>query len=114
MAEIAPYLSALVSAVLAYIAMRTGAERRFAALEARQAAQDERVARAIEEAKIGRELTVQIASLATKVDDLRGDVSKHNDLIERTFKLESDLQTAFHRIDELRDDVHDARIGGTK
>ena len=59
-------------------------------------------------------LSNQIAGLAAKVDDLREDVGKHNNIIERTFKLESDTKTAFHRIDELRDEVHDMKIGGTK
>ena len=39
----------------------------------------------------------------SQVADLRRDVEKHNSVIERTYKLESDVSTAFKRIDELKD-----------
>lgn len=113
MGDLAPYFSGLVSVIVSYVAMRVTTERRFAQIEAKQAAHEERIAQALDEARVGRELTVQIAALASKVDDLRSDVAKHNNLIERTYKLESDTATAFHRIDELRDVVHDIKIGGT-
>ena len=51
------------------------------------------------------QLSIQIASLTTKVDDLKEDVEKHNSLIERIYKLESDNSTAFKRIDELRESI---------
>ena len=57
-------------------------------------------------------LSVQIATLQQAVDDLRGDVEKHNNVVERTGKLEADLNTAFKRIDELRarDDKIETKI----
>lgn len=60
----------------------------------------------------GASLAVAIASiiannrvLGFKVDELRKDVEKHNQLVERVAVLERDNKTAFNRIDELRDDV---------
>lgn len=59
------------------------------------------------------ELHVQIAELAAKVDSLKGQVEKHNSVIERTYKLESDVNTAFKRIDELKakDEKLEEKIG---
>ena len=60
----------------------------------------------------GASLAVAIASiiannrvLGFKVDELRKDVEKHNQLVERVAVLERDNKTAFNKIDELRDDV---------
>jgi Na+/H+ antiporter NhaB len=39
----------------------------------------------------------------SQIADLRRDVEKHNSVIERTYKLESDVNTAFKRIDELKE-----------
>ena len=57
-------------------------------------------------------LIVQIAALSAQVTDLKEQVEKHNGVIERTFALESDMKTAFKRIDELkqRDDKLEERI----
>jgi cell division protein FtsB len=43
---------------------------------------------------------------------LKEDVEKHNGVMEREYKLESDVHTAFKRIDELkdRDEKIEARI----
>ena len=38
-----------------------------------------------------------------KLDDLKDQVEKHNQVIERTYRLESDMATAYKRIDELKD-----------
>ena len=59
-------------------------------------------------------VSAKLARLEQSITDLRRNVEKHNQVIERTFKLESDTATAFHRIDELRDDLHELKIGGTK
>ncbi len=57
----------------------------------------------------------------TRIDDLRRDVEKHNSVVERTFKLESDMTTAFKRIDELKakdekleDKFVEFKIGGSE
>ena len=64
----------------------------------------------------GSSLAVAIASiiannrvLGFKVDELRKDVEKHNQLVERVAVLERDNKTAFNRIDENRDDIRDVR-----
>ena len=43
--------------------------------------------------------------LGYKVDELKKQVEKHNNLIERTAVMERDLKTAFSRIDDMRDDI---------
>ena len=43
--------------------------------------------------------------LGYKVDELKKQVEKHNNLIERTAVVERDLKTAFSKIDDMRDDI---------
>lgn len=43
--------------------------------------------------------------LGYKVDELKKQVEKHNNLIERTAVVERDLKTTFSRIDDMRDDI---------
>lgn len=43
--------------------------------------------------------------LGYKVDELKKQVEKHNNLIERTAVVERDLKTTFSRIDDIRDDI---------
>lgn len=45
----------------------------------------------------------RLAKLETLISELKGTVEKHNSVIERTYKLESDMATAFKRVDELKD-----------
>ncbi len=66
-------------------------------------------------------MSARLARLEAMITDLRRDVEKHNNVLERVYKLESDSATAFHRIDELRTEQHEMRedmnsikIGGTK
>ena len=47
--------------------------------------------------------------LGYKVDELRKDVEKHNQLVERTAVVERDIKTAFNKIDENRDDIKEVR-----
>ena len=51
------------------------------------------------------EVLERLTRLETKLDNLAEVVDKHNKVVERTFKLESDLNTAFKHIDRIRDDV---------
>ena len=51
------------------------------------------------------EVLERLARLEAKLDNLADTVDKHNKVVERTFKLESDLHTAFKHIDRLRDDI---------
>lgn len=59
----------------------------------------------------------RLSVLETKMDALGDKVEKHNSVIERTYKLETDAATAWKRHDELADRVErleDMRIGGTQ
>ena len=76
---ISPAVTALVAIVGAYIAMKNANNAKFEAL------------------------SIQIAKLSQQVDDLKADVEKHNNVVERTFVVETNLHTAFKRIDELKD-----------
>ena len=57
-------------------------------------------------------VSTRLARTEQKIDDLSATVEKHNNVVERTAKLESDLHTAFHHIDTLRerDDKIEERI----
>lgn len=59
----------------------------------------------------------RLSVLETKMDALSDKVEKHNSVIERTYKLETDAATAWKRHDELADRVErleDTRLGGTR
>lgn len=47
-------------------------------------------------------LTTRLARMETLVDELRKETSRHNEVIERTYKLEADVENLYHRYDELR------------
>lgn len=62
-------------------------------------------------------ITNRLTKLETLIEELRKDVEKHNHVIERTFKMESDLNTAFKHIDEQRNRIsrlENVKIGGTE
>ena len=66
-------------------------------------------------------VNVRLARTEQKLDDLTAQVEKHNQVVERTYRLESDMSTAYKRIDELKakderieDKLDDIRIGGTE
>ena len=46
-----------------------------------------------------------------RINNLAARVDKHNQVIDRTYKLESDVRTAFIRLDELRDDIIEIKAG---
>lgn len=57
----------------------------------------------------------RLSVLETKMDALSDKVEKHNSVIERTYKLETDVATAWKRHDELAervDRLEDVRMGG--
>lgn len=58
--------------------------------------------------------SARLTKLETMIEDLRRDVEKHNSVVERTFKLESEVENLYHRYDELRTDVKDVKIGGSE
>lgn len=59
----------------------------------------------------------RLSVLETKMDCLSTKVEKHNSVVERTYKLETDAATAWKRHDELAERVErleDMKIGGTQ
>lgn len=59
----------------------------------------------------------RLSVLETKMDCLSTKVEKHNSVIERTYRLETDAATAWKRHDELAERVErleDMKIGGTQ
>lgn len=48
-----------------------------------------------------------IALLSYRLEQLERKMEKHNSVVERTFQLENNMQTAFSRIDEIRGELHD-------
>ena len=48
-----------------------------------------------------------IALLSYRLEQLERKVEKHNSVVERTFQLENNMQTAFSRIDEIKGELHD-------
>ena len=53
-----------------------------------------------------------VAVLEEKIAQLQYAVNKHNQVIERTYRLESEVGNALTHIEELRVDVHDLMKGG--
>ena len=59
----------------------------------------------------------RLSVLEAKMDGLSTKVEKHNGVIERTYRLETDAATAWKRHDELAERVErleDMKIGGTQ
>lgn len=54
-------------------------------------------------------LSNRLSVLETLMTDLRADVEKHNSVVERVYKLESDNNTLWKRMDEVRGDVADIK-----
>lgn len=77
---ISPIVTVVVAIVGAYIAMKNANNQKF------------------------EELKVQNAEQTAMLKALKEQVEKHNGVIERTFKLESDMKTAYKHIDRLRDE----------
>lgn len=66
-------------------------------------------------------VSTRLARTEQRIDDLVNTVNKHNNVIERTFKLETEMATAYKRIDELRerderleDKLDNVKIGGSE
>ena len=53
-----------------------------------------------------------VAVIKEKISNLQNAVNKHNQVIERTYRLESEVGNALTNIEELRVDVHDLMKGG--
>lgn len=48
----------------------------------------------------------RLSVLETKMDNLAASVEKHNGVIERTFKAETDISNLYHRIDDVKEEIH--------
>lgn len=46
-------------------------------------------------------ITNRLTRLETLIDNLREETKKHNEVVERTYKLEADSATSWKRYDEL-------------
>lgn len=62
-------------------------------------------------ASIYAAVSSRLTKTETLIADLRRDVEKHNQMVERTYKLEVEVDNLYHRYDELK---HDVKIGGTE
>lgn len=47
-------------------------------------------------------ISSRLTRLETMIETLAQKVDKHNNVVERTYHLESDMNTAYKRIDELK------------
>lgn len=56
-------------------------------------------------------LTNRITRLEAMIETLSAQVQKHNNVIERTYKLEVEVDNLYHRYDELKDNI---KVGGTE
>lgn len=59
----------------------------------------------------------RLSVLETKMDGLSTKVAKHNSVVERTYRLETDAATAWKRHDELAERVErleNIKIGGSE
>lgn len=52
--------------------------------------------------------------MQSQINNLRHDVEKHNNVLERTYKLESEVDNLYHRYDEIHGDIKDIRVGGVE
>ena len=50
-------------------------------------------------------ISSRLARLETMIEALTQTVEKHNRIVERTYKLENDMHTAFKSIDDLKDET---------
>ena len=48
-------------------------------------------------------------TISTKIKYIEQKMDKHNNFIERVFKVEESTKSAHHRIDELRDDFKEEK-----
>lgn len=86
--DITPYLGTIVTVVIAFGVFYGMVNARLAKLEAR-----------IED---NQKLT------QTEIANLRRDVEKHNNVVEHTYRLETEMEMVWKRVDELKE--HDTRI----
>ena len=89
-ALISPIISALIAVFGAYQAVRRTADER------------------------ERKYADSIARLETKMDLLADRVEKHNNVVERTYRLEMEVNNLYNRYAEMRDDYKSMKDGGAE
>lgn len=50
-------------------------------------------------------ITNRLTRLETMIESLRSEVAKHNQIVERTYKLESEQANIFHQLDEIKTSI---------
>ena len=50
-------------------------------------------------------ISSRLARLETLIEGLTMQVEKHNSVVERTFKLETEVVNIYHRLDEIRETI---------
>ena len=100
-----PYLSAIVAALVAVFGSYSATKR---AAEDRERERD----KADKERDI--KMQTELAEIRTDIKHLSDEVKKHNNVIERTYKLETEVANLWHRYDEIHSDMKDVKIGGTE
>lgn len=103
--ELTDFISPLVSALIAVFGAYAATKR---------AAEDRERTRDAEEKERAIRVQTELAELHTEIKHLSDEVRKHNQVIERTYKLETEVDNLYHRYSEIHDDMKDIKIGGTE
>ena len=104
--DITPYVAPILTAIIT-------AGATYAAIVSRLSRLEVRIEHVERQQMDVATLSAQIGSLSTKVDDLRRDVEKHNNIVERLVTVEGQQKTMWRRQDDLRDELREIKIGGT-
>ena len=51
----------------------------------------------------------RLTRLETKIEMLSDNVEKHNHIVERTYKAETEIENLYHRYDEINEKIKEAR-----
>lgn len=54
-------------------------------------------------------ISSRLTRLETMIDTLTKTVEKHNNVVERTYKAETDIENLYHRYDEINEKIKEAR-----
>lgn len=54
-------------------------------------------------------ITNRLTRLETLIESLRAETEKHNSVIERTYRLETQQANIFHQLDELKAEIREGR-----
>ena len=54
-------------------------------------------------------ITNRLTRLETLIENLRAEVERHNRVVERTYKLETQQANAFHQLDEIKTEIKELK-----